>query len=160
MRASYWFPLLILGLIGTLSVIACGGASGSVAQEAEAQAADVIATEAMGFIPSPKAGEHVGEEGTVRGSVKDYQYVSGKTGRPYILLFDVPGIVERGSSISDMETPQTFTVVVWKDFHKNFPSNFAAGYTGKTVCVTGMIGDYDGSPAIEVQDPSQLEIDC
>ena len=162
MRVRRLLSLLVLGTVGTLVFTGCGGSGGNVAQDTEAQsaAADVSAAEALGYIPSSKAAEHMGEEGTVRGSVKDYKYITGGKGKPYILLFDKPGIVERGSSISDMTTPETFKVVIWKDDRKNFPSNFAAGYTGKTVCVTGVIEDYDGSPAIVARDPSQLEIDC
>ncbi len=154
-------PLLVLGTIGALAFTGCGGSGGNVGQDTEAEgAASAAETEAMGFIPSSNAAEHMGEEGTVRGSVKDYQFISGGKWRPYILLFDKPGVVERGSSISDMETPESFKVVIWKDDRKNFPSNFAAGYTGKTVCATGVIEDYDGSPAIVAHDPSQLKIDC
>ena len=161
MRVKLLFPLLVLGIIGTLAVTGCGPSSGNVIQDTAAQdAASAAESEAMGHIPSSKAAEHMGEEGTVRGSVKAYNYISGATGRPYILIFDKPGIVERGSSISDMETPETFKVVIWKDDRKNFPPNFAVGYTGKTVCATGLIEDYDGSPAIIARDPSQLEIDC
>lgn len=161
MRVRHLLPLLVLGTIGALAFTGCGGSGGNVGQDTEAEGAATAAeTEAMGFIPSSKAAEHMGEEGTVRGNVKDYQFISGGKGRPYILLFDKPGIVERGSSISDMETPESFKVVIWKDDRKNFPANFAAGYTGKTVCATGVIEDYDGSPAIVARDPSQLEIDC
>ena len=152
--------MLVLGTIGTLAFTGCGGNGAQGTEAQAAAAADVSATEAMGYIPSSKAEEHMGEAGTVRGSVKDYQFISGGKGRPYILLFDKPGVVERGSSISDMETPESFKVVIWKDDRKNFPSNFAAGYTGKTVCATGLIEDYDGSPAIVAHDPSQLQIDC
>ncbi len=160
MRVRHLLPLLVLGTIGTLAFTGCGGNGAQGTEAQAAAAADVSATEAMGYIPSSKAEEHMGEEGTVRGNVKDYQFISGGKGRPYILLFDKPGVVERGSSISDMETPESFKVVIWKDDRKNFPSNFAAGYTGKTVCATGVIEDYDGSPAIVARDPSQLEIDC
>ncbi len=89
-------PLLILGTFGALAFTGCGGSGGNVAQDKEAQVAASAETEAMGFIPSSKAAEHMGEEGTVRGSVKDYQFISGGKGRPYILLFDKPGVVERG----------------------------------------------------------------
>ncbi len=168
---SYRIPLLIVGMIAILAALACGpSASSDGAAKADSAASpDVgaadaggIASEskALGYIPSSEAGAHLGEEGTVRGHVKDYQYQSGKKGRPYILLFDVGGVVERGSGVSDMETPQTFTAVIWKDDRKNFPSNFAVEYTGKTVCITGLIEDYDGSPSIVAKDPSQLKIDC
>ena len=119
-------------------------------------------TEAMGFIPSSKAEQHIGEEGTVRGHVKDYQWISGQTGKPTLLLFDTPALVERGSSISQQEIPATFKVVIWKEDAKNFPgtTNMGPTYNNKIVCATGTIEDYEGSPAIIAKDPSQLQVDC
>lgn len=164
MRLNYLFPLLVLGIFGALAVTGCGGEDQLTAAEAaDAEAAAVAsASEAMGFIPSSKAGEHMGENVTVRGSVRDYQWISGKTGKPTLLLFDTPALVERGSQISDQEIPNTFTVVVWKKDAKNFPgtTNLGPTYNGKTVCVTGLIEDYEGSPAIIATDGSQLIIDC
>jgi len=155
---------LVLGAIGILALTGCGGSGGNVAQEADAEAvasaSDASAAEAAGYIPSSKAGDHMGEEGTVQGSVKAYNYISGAKGRPYILIFDKPNIIERGSGVSDLEVPSSFKVVIWKDYHKNFPANFPGGYAGHTVCATGTIVEYNGDPAIEAQDPSQLEIDC
>ena len=166
MRLNWLFPASLLVLITPLAVVACGGSGGSVAPGSDAGAAadvavvDVAASEALGYIPSPKAGEHMGEVGTVRGSVKDYNYMSGSKGRPYILIFDKPGIVKRKAAFGDLEVPASFKVVIWKDDQKNFPPNFADGYAGHTVCATGMIVDYNGDPAIEAHDPSQLKIDC
>lgn len=166
MRLSYLFRWLVLGIFAVLAVTGCGGsaADGSTAsQAADAEAAAVFsASEAMGFVPSSKAGEHMGEDVTVRGSVRDYQWISGKTGKPTLLLFDTPALVERGSSVSEQEIPTTFTVVVWRKDAKNFPgtTNLGPTYNGKTVCVTGLIEDYEGSPAIIATDGSQLEIDC
>jgi hypothetical protein len=156
----YVFSLLILGAIGALALAGCGGSSTNVAQDTETQGAALAAAEALGYIPSSKAGEHMGEEGTVRGSVKDYNYISGAKGRPYILIFDKPGIVKRRAAFGDLEVPESFKVVIWKDYHKNFPANFAGAYVGHTVCATGLIVDYNGDPAIEAHDPSQLKIDC
>ena len=164
MRANIVFPLLFLGLTGVLALTGCGASGQSPASEKESQAAagSASASEALGFIPSSKAGEHMGEEVTVRGSVKDYQWISGKTGKPTLLLFDTPALIERGSSISEQEIPTTFTVVVWKKDTKNFPgtTNLGPTYNGKVVCVTGLIEDYEGSPAIIATDPSQLEVGC
>jgi len=160
MRMYYVFSLLILGAIGALALAGCGGSSTNVAQDTETQGAALAAAEALGYIPSSKAGEHMGEEGTVRGSVKDYNYISGAKGRPYILIFDKPGIVKRRAAFGDLEVPESFKVVIWKDYHKNFPANFAGAYAGHTVCATGLIVDYNGDPAIEAHDPSQLKIDC
>ena len=160
MGLSYVFSLLILGAIGALALAGCGGSSTNVAQDTETQGAALAAAEALGYIPSSKAGEHMGEEGTVRGSVKAYNYISGAKGRPYILIFDKPGIVKRRAAFGDLEVPESFKVVIWKDYHKNFPANFAGAYVGHTVCATGLIVDYNGDPAIEAHDPSQLKIDC
>ena len=116
----------------------------------------------MGLIPSSKAAQHMGEEVTVRGTVKDYQWISGKPGRPTLLLFDQGASVERGSSISDQEIPETFTVVVWKEDTSKWPpaASFGAVFNKKIVCAKGLIEDYEGSPAIVARDPSQLEIGC
>ena len=160
MGLSYVFSSLILGAIGALALAGCGGSSTNVAQDTETQGAALAAAEALGYIPSSKAGEHMGEEGTVRGSVKAYNYISGAKGRPYILIFDKPGIVKRRAAFGDLEVPESFKVVIWKDYHKNFPANFAGAYAGHTVCATGLIVDYNGDPAIEAHDPSQLKIDC
>ena len=160
MGLSYIYSSLILGAIGALALAGCGGSSTNVAQDTETQGAALAAAEALGYIPSSKAGEHMGEEGTVRGSVKAYNYISGAKGRPYILIFDKPGIVKRRAAFGDLEVPESFKVVIWKDYHKNFPANFAGAYVGHTVCATGLIVDYNGDPAIEAHDPSQLKIDC
>ena len=160
MGLSYVLSSLILGAIGALALAGCGGSSTNVAQDTETQGAALAAAEALGYIPSSKAGEHMGEEGTVRGSVKAYNYISGAKGRPYILIFDKPRIVKRRAAFGDLEVPESFKVVIWKDYHKNFPANFAGAYAGHTVCATGLIVDYNGDPAIEAHDPSQLNIDC
>ena len=130
MRLSYVFSLLVFGAIGMLALTACGGSeTQGVAPASEAElAADVAA----GYIPSSSAGEHMGEVGTVRGSVKDYNYMSGAKGRPYILIFDKPGIVKRRAAFGDLEVPASFKVVIWKDDQKNFPPNFADGYGAGT----------------------------
>ena len=169
MGLSYVYSSLILGAIGALALAGCGGSSTNVAQDTETQgaaltsaevAASAAAAEALGYIPSSKAGEHMGEEGTVRGSVKAYNYISGAKGRPYILIFDKPRIVKRRAAFGDLEVPESFKVVIWKDYHKNFPANFAGAYVGHTVCATGLIVDYNGDPAIAAHGPSQLKIDC
>ena len=187
MRAGIVFPLLVMGLIAMLTLaVGCGGTSspsgGSEAassasdggsseqaaassdQDASAMAAD---TEAMGYIPSSKAGDHIGQEATVRGVIKDYQWISGRSGRPHLLLFDTPAIVKRGSTISEQEIPDTFTVVVWREDalkpENNFPStsNFGPNYLQKVVCVTGTIEkDWDDRPSITARSGDQLKVDC
>ena len=121
-------------------------------------------TEAMGYIPSSKAGKYIGQRGTVRGIVKDYQWISGRPGRPHLLLFDTGALIERGSPISEQEIPDTFTVIIWKeDALANFPSstNFGPVYLDKVVCVTGTIEiDFGDRPSIRATHPDQLKADC
>ena len=159
MRANVSLPGALVALILMAVITGCGGASQEQAAQAEREAAAAAAA-AAGYVPSVEAGKHMGEEVTVRGTIKDYSSLWGKAGKPVILLFDVPGIVTRGSSVSDLETPASFKVVVWKDDAKNFPANFANTYVGKTVCVTGLIEPYDDDASISAKDPSQFQFDC
>ena len=152
--------LMALMLVAVLT--GCGGSSQAQGAEdaAAVAAADAAAAAAGGYVTSIDAGKHMGEEVTVRGTIKDYSFLWGKAGKPVILLFDVPGIVNRGSGISDLETPASFKVVVWKKDASNFPPNFANGYVGKTVCVTGTVEAYGDDASISAMDPSQFTFDC
>ena len=155
MRLNYARPLLILGAIGVLVLASCGGSEAKgIAPPSDAALADIAAA---GYISSSVAREHMGEDGTVKGTVQDYNY--NKTGKVYTLIFDEP-VGTRSGNLEILEIPATFKVVISGDDGENFPANFTAGYLGHTVCATGMIVDYQGDPAIEAHDPSQLEIDC
>ena len=164
MRVNYLFPLLVLGVIGAMAFTGCGEDAPQLTEGQRAAAAAwaelAAASEALGYIPSSKAAEHMGEEVTVRGNITDYQYNSDERGKPYTLLFNNPGVAESGSPISDLETSKAFKVVILKESRENFPPNFAAGYAKNMGCATGMIMEYNGSPAIEAQNPSQLKIGC
>lgn len=156
MQLGNLIRLLVFGAVGALVLTSCGGSDARGI--APASEATLAADAAAGYISSSTAGENMGEVGTVRGTVQDYAYKHTAPGSPYILIFDKPNTVTAGSI--DLTIPKSFKVVIWKDGQKNFPPNFAAGYSGQTVCVTGMIVDYLGDPAIEATDPSQLKIDC
>ena len=159
MRVKVALPGILMALILMAALTGCGGSS--QAQAGEAAAADAAAAAAAaGYVLSIDAGQHMGEEVTVTGTVKDYSFLWGRAGKPVILLFDVPGIVNRGSGISDLETPASFKAIIWKEDASNFPANFANGYVGKTLCVTGMIEDYRDDASITVKDPSQIKVDC
>lgn len=159
MRISYVLPLLVFGVIGLLALTACGRSEPKAL--AGANVAELAADAAAGYIQSSKAAEHIGEVRTVKGSVTEYSYKSGAKGRPYIFIFDtfVARADVRATGMG-LEIPSSFKVIIWKDDQKNFPPNFAAGYEGHKVCATGTIVDYNGDPAIEAHDPSQLKIDC
>ena len=172
MSIKSWIGLLVLSVMAVL-VVACGpSSSGGGDSDASSEASNGVpqtsggsglAAEsvALGYVPSSMAGQHMGQEVTVRGLVKDYQRISSGTHRT-LLLFDQSARVERGSSISDQEIPETFTVVVTRDDAKKWPSaaSFGAMFDEKVVCATGTVIDYEGSPAIQATEPSQLEADC
>ncbi len=156
MRLKFALPGVLMALILVAALTGCG--TSNEAQAGEVAAADAAA--AAGYVLSTDAGKHMGEEVTVTGTVKDYSFLWGRAGKPVILLFDVPGIVNRGSGISDLETPASFKAIIWKENAGNFPANFANGYVGKTLCVTGLVEDYRDDASISVVDPSQIKVDC
>ena len=160
MRVNVSLPIVLVAIVLMAVLAACGGSAGQEALTQEQAAAEAAAAAAAGYVLSTDAGKHMGEEVTVKGTIKDYSFLWGRAGRPVILIFDVPGIVVRGSGISDLETPSSFKVVVWKDDAENFPPNFANGYVGKTVCVTGLIEAYDDDASISAKDPSQFKFGC
>ena len=175
MGVNHLLPILFVSVMLVAFAAGCGppndnggsgksesNKSGPEAQDPGQIAADAAASEALGYIHSSKAGQHMGKDITVRGLVKDYQWISGKPGRPTLLLFDVAALVERGSSISDQEIPETFTVVVWKEDTRKWPPapSFGAVFNKKMVCATGTVEEFNGNPAIIATEPAQLVIDC
>jgi hypothetical protein len=94
-------------------------------------------------IPSAKAKDHVGQEGTVCGKVADTRYLeSGK--KPTFLNFD-----ERYPN-------HTFTVVIFGENRAKFGTP-EKDYLDKNICVTGKIEDYNGKPEIIVTEPQQIK---
>ena len=86
MRLRYLFRLLVCGSIGALVLTACGGPEPKAV--VSDNAAELAADAAAGYISASKAGEHMGEVATVKGSVTDYRYNTGAKGKPYIFVFD------------------------------------------------------------------------
>ena len=152
-----------------LVVVGCGASSESGeaeksdgqgdALQANAAQADAAAA-AAGYIPSSQMGEHMDEEGKVRGRIVDYLYVTGKPRKPTLLLFDVAAGFSAGSLVSDIKTPNTPSILVWREDKKNFRPDFYRFYTEKTVCVTGKIELFDNKPVIIATNESQIQVDC
>jgi len=102
-------------------------------------------TPAMG-ISWEDAKDHIGERTTVCGPVVDTHWASGSKGKPTFLNI--------GKGYSDAGR---FTVVIWIDYRANFPQPPEGYYLGKTICVTGLIEEYDGIPQIEAKHANQIE---
>ena len=99
------------------------------------------------FVNWYEAQNYIGERTTVCGPVVDATWASGSNGKPTFLNL--------GSPYPD---PDRFTVVIWIQNRGNFPQAPEDYYLGKTICVTGLITEYNGIPQIEVQYPSEIEI--
>ena len=163
MRVIFSSAFLLAALAAMLVTVACGGSSNAGEGEggkAEAAAVAEQAAVAAGNIPPARMAEHVGEEVTVQGTILDYIYVSGTPGRPTLLLFDAAAGMAAGSMVSDMPTPDSSSVLIWRDDKKNFRKEFGPFYTGKTICVTGTIELHKDNPVIVAKDPSQIQTDC
>ena len=164
MGANHLFSLLVFGIISPMTFTACGEDAPELTESqrvAEAAWADTAAiSEAKGYIASSRASKHLGDEGTVRSTITDYQYDSDMTGKPYTLLFNKPDVAESEPPKSELKASEAFKLVIWEDAREKFPAQFAAEYTGNMVCATGMIIDFEGSPAIAINEPNQVEIGC
>jgi len=89
---------------------------------------------------------HIGERTTVCGPVVDTTWASGSNGKPTFLNLGKP-----------YPDPDRFTVVIWIQNRGNFPQAPEDYYLGKTICVTGLITEYNGIPQIEVSYPSEIQ---
>ncbi len=91
---------------------------------------------------------HVGEQATVRGPVKGANYASKTKGKPTFL--------DIGRAYPD---PARFTVLIWGDDRAAFAVAPEKAYTGKTICVTGLITSYKGGAEIEVSSPAAITLE-
>lgn len=176
MRVRLAYLMTLASLVAALAIIACGssapasgggesGGTGSSETAAETPSADMVAeaaaAEAAGYIPAAEMAQHMGQEITAQGKVKDYYRVTGAgAGKPTLFLFEGAAAMTAGPMVSDLETPGGSAVLVWREDSKNFPENFREFYKGKTICVTGTVEIFKDNPVIIAKDQSQIEPDC
>jgi DNA/RNA endonuclease YhcR with UshA esterase domain len=94
-----------------------------------------------------EAKNHVGERTTVCGPVVSTKWASTSGGSPTFLNI--------GNAYPDTNR---FTVIIWKDYRKNFKFLPETYYQGKTICVTGLITEYKRVPEIEVRSQDEIEV--
>jgi DNA/RNA endonuclease YhcR with UshA esterase domain len=94
-----------------------------------------------------EAGNYIGVEVIVCGPVVDSKWASGSNGKPTFLNIGKP-----------YPDPDRFTIVIWEEYRDNFPEYPEEFYLGKTVCVTGIVDEYNGSAQIELRSPARIEI--
>ena len=95
-------------------------------------------------IPASEAGQHVGERATVCGYVASTRYLSSSSSKPTFLNFDKP------------YPEQDFTVVIWPEDRANFGQP-ESKFFHKSICVTGEITLYRGSPEIIARSTAQIK---
>ena len=93
-----------------------------------------------------KASQYIGERVTVCGPVAGTKYASTSKGKPTFLNI--------GRAYPD---PGRFTVVIWGNYRSNFSSPPEIYYADKTICVYGLVTEYEGIPQIEVKTPDQIQ---
>ena len=92
------------------------------------------------------AAEFIGQQKTVCGTVASAHYAARSKGQPTFLNLNKP------------YPNQIFTVLIWGSDRGKFEKPPEVLYSGKEICVTGMIQTYRGSPEIIVKDPSQINV--
>jgi len=93
-----------------------------------------------------KAKDHIGDRTTVCGPVAGTKYGATSRGKPTWLNIG-----------KDYPSSERFVVIIWGENRGNFPQPPETYYNGKTICVTGLIQEYEGIPQIEVKDQSQIQ---
>jgi hypothetical protein len=100
-----------------------------------------------GAIPWEQAYENVGGRATIEGPIVSTSHASGSRGQPTFLNVGKP-----------YPGPDRFTVVIWGDDRSNFPFAPEVEYDNKTICVTGLVETYKGSPQIVADTARDIEI--
>ncbi len=96
-------------------------------------------------ITPEEAADHVGERQTVCGKVANTYYSCFVSGKPTFINFGKP------------YPEHVFSIAIMGEDRAKFDDCPEKMFSGRDVCVTGLIEDYDGKPIMAVKDPSQVE---
>lgn len=100
-----------------------------------------------GAVPWDQAMQWLGQQVTVRGPVMSTAWASESRGQPTFLNLGLP-----------YPDPGRFTVVIWIGNRDNFPQPPEQAYAGTTLCVSGVVDEYQGSAEMEVVGPEQIVV--
>ena len=95
-------------------------------------------------ISPAEAAKYVGKNATVCGQVASANFSARSRRRPTFLNLDRP------------YPNHIFTALIWGDDRAKFSTPPETAYSGKKICVTGMVSIYQGKPEIVVRNPSQI----
>lgn len=96
-------------------------------------------------ITAAEAKLHVGELATVCDVVASTHYAASSRGRPTFL------------NLAEPYPNQIFTVLIWDEDRIKFGVP-ETKYRDQSVCVSGMITSYRGTPEIVVREPGEIKI--
>jgi DNA/RNA endonuclease YhcR with UshA esterase domain len=96
-------------------------------------------------INAREASSYIGQEITVCGVVASSKYAFRSKGQPTFLNLDEP------------YPHQIFTVLIWGNDRLAFGTPDVY-YSGKNICVEGVIKRYRGTPEIIVKSPDQIKL--
>lgn len=94
-----------------------------------------------------EAFQYAGELVVICGPVVDSYFAASSNGQPTFLNI--------GKEYPD---PDRFTALIWGRNLEAFPFDPDVYYKGKTVCIKGVIEEYEGIFEVEVRRPDQIEI--
>jgi hypothetical protein len=103
-------------------------------------------SDAQETISPEDAAKYIGETKSVCGTVASAHYAAKVKGQPTFINLDKP------------YPNQFFTVLIWGSDRGKFEKPPETLYSGKEVCVTGMIRSYQGKAEIIVKDPGQIKV--
>ena len=106
-----------------------------------------VAVACPNAIPWNQAKGQVGRQATVGGPVARATFASTTRGQPTF--------VDLGVGFPD---PNRFTILIWGNNRRNFPTPPEQLYVGKTVCVTGQVTEFQGIAQIEVTAPAAIRV--
>jgi micrococcal nuclease len=96
-------------------------------------------------ISSEDAAKYIGRQKTVCGMAASAHFAAKTKGQPTFINLDKP------------YPNQVFTVLIWESDRGKFEKPPETLYSGKEICVTGMIQSYQGRPEIIVKEPVQVK---
>lgn len=97
-----------------------------------------------GAVSWKNARQHVGRVVTVKGPVAGTYFATSSNGQPTFLNVGV-----------DYPDNRRFTIVIWGSDRSRFGTP-ERRYSGRTVCVRGVVEMYNGAPEIELSSPARI----
>ena len=124
---------------------ACG--AGSSSSQPAAAVSSATQPACAGATDWSEASGLIGKRATIIGPVVGATYAATSSGRPTFL-----DVGKRYPS------PGRFSVLVWGSNRGRFSPSPEGMYQGKTICVTGTVTSYRGSPEMEISSPADVTV--